>query len=266
MRRAVRPACFANERIGLSQDRTGTQSSQRKGRFPRRTGVILSVAVVAAIAVAAVSVAARVMGPSASGASGAAAAMEAITNSHTVVLLEQERQRMIAMSEATRTLTVVARPKLASPQSAASSSSGRPSAGRRPASSSSGRPSASASPSSGTSGSSTGTTKPVVAAPDPGTAKSIAYNMMSSFGFPTSEFSCLDDLWTRESGWMYDAENPTSGAYGIPQALPGYKMASAGADWQTDPATQIRWGLGYIQQTYGNPCAAWNFDLANGGY
>ena len=230
----------------------------------RRTGIILSVAVVAAIAVAAVSVAAWVMGPSASGASGAAAAMEAIPNSHTVVLLEQERQQMIAMSEATRTLTVVARPKLASPQSAASS--GRSSTGRRPASSSSGRPSASASPSSGTSGSSTGTTKPVVAAPDPGTAKSIAYSMMSSFGFPTSEFGCLDDLWTRESGWMYDAENPTSGAYGIPQALPGYKMASAGADWQTDPATQIRWGLGYIQQTYGNPCAAWNFDQANGGY
>jgi hypothetical protein len=215
--------------------------------------VILSVAVVAAIAVAAVSVAALVIGPSTSGASGAAAAMEAIPNSHTVALLEQERQRLIAMSEATRTLTVVARPKLASPQSAASSSSGRPSA--------------SASPSSGTSGSSTGTTKPVVAAPpDPGTAKSIAYNMMSSFGFPTSEFSCLDDLWTRESGWMDDAENPTSGAYGIPQALPGSKMASAGADWQTDPATQIRWGLGYIQQTYGNPCAAWNFDQANGGY
>jgi hypothetical protein len=106
----------------------------------------------------------------------------------------------------------------------------------------------------------------VAAPPDPGTAKSIAYNMMSSFGFPTSEFSCLDDLWTRESGWMDDAENPTSGAYGIPQALPGSKMASAGADWQTDPATQIRWGLGYIQQTYGNPCAAWNFDQANGGY
>jgi hypothetical protein len=216
----------------------------------RRTGVILPAAVVAAIAVASVSVAAWVMGPSASGASGAAAAIEAIPNSHTVVLLEQERQQMIAMSEASRTLTVVARPKLASPQSAASSSAGS---------------SSSSPPSGGTSGSSTGTTVPVVAVPDPGTAKSIAYNMMSSFGFPTSEFGCLDDVWTRESNWIYDAEN-ASGAYGIPQALPGYKMATAGADWQTNPATQIRWGLGYIQQVYGNPCAAWNFELANGYY
>jgi hypothetical protein len=218
----------------------------------RRTGIILPVAVVAAIAVAAVSLAAWVMGPSASGASGAAAAMEAIPNSHTVALLEQERQQMIAMSAASRTLTVVARPKLASPQSAASSSGGSPT---------------STSPSGGTSGSSGGTTVPVVtvAAPAPGTAKSIAYSLMSSFGFPATEFGCLDDLWTRESSWVYDAEN-ASGAYGIPQALPGSKMATAGADWQTNPTTQIRWGLGYIQQVYGNPCAAWNFELANGYY
>jgi resuscitation-promoting factor RpfB len=188
------------------------------------------------------------MGPSASGASGAAAAMEAIPNSHTVTLLEQERQQMIAMSEASRTLTVVARPKLASPQSAASSSGG----------SSSG---------TSTSGSGTGTTVPVAAVPDPGTAKSIAYNMMASFGWsPTTYFGCLDDVWTRESNWIYDAENGASGAYGIPQALPGYKMGQAGADWQTNPATQIKWGLGYIQSTYGNPCAAWNFELANGYY
>jgi hypothetical protein len=177
--------------------------------------------------------------------------MEAIPNSHTVALLEQERQQMIAMSEASRTLTVVARPKLASPQSAASSSAGSAS---------------SSSPSGGTAGSSTGTTVPVAAVPDPGTAKSIAYNMMSSFGWsPATYFTCLDDVWTRESNWIYDAEN-ASGAYGIPQALPGYKMATAGADWQSNPATQIRWGLGYIQQVYGNPCAAWNFELANGYY
>ncbi|HYZ56183.1 MAG TPA: lytic transglycosylase domain-containing protein [Streptosporangiaceae bacterium] len=250
---------FADERIALSRHRTGARSSRRKGSFLRRNGVILPVAVVAAIAVAAVSVAAWVMGPSASGASGAAAAMEAIPNSHTVALLEQERQQMIAMSEASRTLTVVARPKLTSPQSAASSSSGGSSSG--------GSSSSGTSSSGGTSGSSAGTTVPVVvaAAPAPGTAKSIAYSMMSSFGFPTSEFGCLDALWTRESGWIYDAEN-ASGAYGIPQSLPGSKMASAGADWQTNPSTQIKWGLGYIQQVYGNPCAAWNFELANGYY
>jgi hypothetical protein len=105
-----------------------------------------------------------------------------------------------------------------------------------------------------------------VAAPDPNTAQSIAYNMMTSFGFsPSTYFGCLLDLWNRVSGWAYDAEN-ASGAYGIPQALPGSRMASAGADWQTDPATQIRWGLGYIKEIYGNPCSAWAFLEANGYY
>jgi hypothetical protein len=90
--------------------------------------------------------------------------------------------------------------------------------------------------------------------------------MMASFGFnPSTYFGCLRNLWNRESGWVYDAEN-ASGAYGIPQALPGSKMSSAGADWQTNPATQIRWGLGYIKSIYGNPCNAWAFEEANGYY
>ena len=77
--------------------------------------------------------------------------------------------------------------------------------------------------------------------PDPGTAESIAYNRLSSFGWsPGTYFSCLNNIYTRESGWRYNAEN-ASGAYGIPQALPGSKMASAGADWMTNPATQIKW-------------------------
>ena len=157
---------------------------------------------------------------------------------------------MIVMSAASRTLTVVAKPKLASPASAAATvihgSSG--------------------SPSSGGTGSTTGSAPPPpVAAPDPGTAQSIAYNLLGSFGFSTSQFSCLQSLWNRESSWSYDAENP-SGAYGIPQALPGSKMATAGADWQTSPATQIEWGLGYIKSVYGTPCAAWNFELGNNYY
>ena len=81
----------------------------------------------------------------------------------------------------------------------------------------------------------------------------------------TSQWGCLDDLWYRESGWVYNAEN-ASGAYGIPQALPGSKMASAGADWQTNPTTQIKWGLGYIKGRYGTPCDAWGFWQANGWY
>jgi len=82
---------------------------------------------------------------------------------------------------------------------------------------------------------------------------------------PVTFFGCLKDIWNRESGWRYDAENP-SGAYGIPQALPGSKMSSAGADWQTNPATQIKWGLGYIKAIYGDPCKAWAFEEANGYY
>jgi hypothetical protein len=68
----------------------------------------------------------------------------------------------------------------------------------------------------------------------------------------------LNSLWERESGWSVSSTNATSGAYGIPQALPAGKMASAGADWQTNPATQIRWGLGYIADRYGSPCSAWS--------
>lgn len=76
-------------------------------------------------------------------------------------------------------------------------------------------------------------------------------------GWGDSQFSCLDSLWTKESGWRWNADNPTSDAYGIPQALPGSKMASVGGDWATNPTTQIKWGLNYIAGRYGTPCSAW---------
>ena len=99
-----------------------------------------------------------------------------------------------------------------------------------------------------------------------GSPQHIAVAMLGSFGWSSSEFGCLNSLWTRESGWNPDAENPYSGAYGIPQALPGAKMASAGSDWQTNAATQIKWGLGYIQAVYGSPCGAWSHELSYGSY
>jgi soluble lytic murein transglycosylase-like protein len=89
--------------------------------------------------------------------------------------------------------------------------------------------------------------------------------LLGSYGWSSGQFGCLNDLWTRESGWNPAAEN-TDGAFGIPQALPGSKMASAGADWQANPATQIRWGLGYIKELYGSPCGAWDHELATGSY
>lgn len=96
--------------------------------------------------------------------------------------------------------------------------------------------------------------------------RDVAKALLSEFGFSSSEFSCLDSLWTKESNWTVNADNPTSSAYGIPQALPGSKMASAGADWATNPVTQIRWGLGYIQDRYGTPCSAWGHSQSHNWY
>jgi hypothetical protein len=99
-----------------------------------------------------------------------------------------------------------------------------------------------------------------------GSPQQIARAMLASFGWSSSQFSCLDPLWAHESGWSVTAYNAGSGAYGIPQALPGSRMASAGPDWQANAATQIRWGLDYIKGTYGSPCAAWDHEQATGWY
>ncbi len=97
-------------------------------------------------------------------------------------------------------------------------------------------------------------------------AKAIARSMMAGYGWGDSEFSCLESLWERESNWNYQAQNPSSGAYGIPQSLPGDKMASVSSDWATNPTTQITWGLGYISGRYGTPCAAWAHSESVGWY
>jgi hypothetical protein len=104
------------------------------------------------------------------------------------------------------------------------------------------------------------------AAQPSGSPQQVAEQMLGQFGWSGSQFSCLEPLWERESGWDVTAENPSSGAYGIPQALSGSLMASAGPDWQTDAATQIRWGLTYIQGRYGSPCGAWAHEEADGWY
>ena len=176
---------------------------------------------------------------------GAAFAAAALPGSRAMSVLEDAREQMIVMNTASHTMHIVGAPKLASTASATAATS----------------------TSNSSSGGGTGAAATVnFPPPNPGTAQSTAYNMMPSFGFdPKTEFGCLDNIWTRESGWRYNAEN-ASGAYGIPQALPGSKMATAGADWQTNPATQIRWGLGYIKSDYGTPCNAWAFWQGNGYY
>ncbi|HYK26519.1 MAG TPA: transglycosylase SLT domain-containing protein [Streptosporangiaceae bacterium] len=149
--------------------------------------------------------------------------------------LEAARQNVIAANAATESFSVTSAPKI------------------------------STKPAAGSTGGSTGGTVPSGPPPNPKTAQGIAYNMLATFGFSTSQWGCLDDLWNQESGWRYNAEN-ASGAYGIPQALPGSKMASAGADWATNPTTQIKWGLGYIKSTYGTPCNAWSHETSYGWY
>jgi hypothetical protein len=95
--------------------------------------------------------------------------------------------------------------------------------------------------------------------------RAIGCAIMLDEGFAISQFPCLDKLFARESGWNTRASNP-SGAYGIPQALPGSKMASVGSDWRTSAATQIKWGLGYIKGRYSTPCGAWGHSQSSGWY
>jgi len=231
-------ACLADGRTALSQHR---RRAHAKRRARRRIGFLLVTTITAVVAIATgVSVAIVRAG---GGPDPTAAALAAIPGSHSAQLLEQERQQMIQVDAASKTLSLVGSPKLAT------------------------RPTPSTGSGSSSSGGGGGGTTPIVdaPAPDPGSAQSIGLNMLSSFGFASSQFNCLDPLWNQESGWRWNAQN-ASGAYGIPQALPGSKMASAGADWMTDPTTQIRWGLGYIKDTYGTPCGAWAHEEADGWY
>jgi hypothetical protein len=225
---------------------TGPRASRRRHGLLRRAGIVFPAAGVAALMIVVVTVAAYLHSANGNGASGLAQAIDSLPKSGSITLLEAERQQIIVMNAAAKTLSVAAKPKMVSPTQVMASESAA----------------AQSSSSTSTGGDSMASAPP----PDPGTAQSIAYNMLPSFGFSqSSQWGCLLDVWNRESGWIYDAENP-SGAYGIPQALPASKMASAGSDYLTDPTTQIKWGLGYISSRYGTPCGAWDFELANGFY
>jgi hypothetical protein len=107
---------------------------------------------------------------------------------------------------------------------------------------------------------------PAAGTPDPGSAQAAGYAAVQARGWGDDEYNCLVALWNKESHWNVYAYNAGSGAYGIPQALPGSKMASAGPDWQTNASTQIAWGLGYIQGRYQTPCGAWAKSQASGWY
>jgi hypothetical protein len=232
---------------------TGGRSSRKKRGLLRRTGILVPAVGLALLLVVVTWGAAKVMSSNGGGASSLFQSIDSLGQSGSVAALEQERQTIIAMGDAAKTLTVVAKPASADPQQILAAENA----------------SSSSSSSSSSSGSSSGGGTPIVSAPppNPGTAQAIGYQELAAFGYSQStQWGCLLDLWNRESGWVYDAENTASGAYGIPQALPGYKMSSAGADWQTNPRTQIIWGLGYIKSIYGTPCGAWDHEEADGYY
>jgi hypothetical protein len=166
------------------------------------------------------------------------AAVAQVSSGRQGLVLAQERQKVILQDAATQSFSVTSAPKISTaPPPSSVSQGGQAGAPIVP----SGPP------------------------PNPASAQGIAYKLLPSFGFSTDQFGCLNDIFTRESGWRYNAEN-ASGAYGIPQALPGSKMASAGPNWQTNPTTQIKWGLGYIKGRYGTPCKAWAAWQVQGWY
>jgi len=221
---------MADGRTALSQHRRRPRARRPKRR---RVGVFLVTAAAATVTVTAAALLVIIGRPGQAADPLGLALAQAVGKSG--VALEHERQHVILQDAATQSFSVTSAPKITSTPPPVSV------------------------------GVASAPTVPAAPPPDPGTAKSIAYNMLASFGFSTSQWGCLDDLWTQESNWQYNAEN-ASGAYGIPQALPGSKMASAGADWATNPATQIKWGLGYIKSIYGTPCGAWSHEEAYGWY
>jgi hypothetical protein len=225
----------------------GGRSAKKKRGLFRRSGIALPAAGLALLLVVVVWGAAKVMNPQGTGASSLFESIDGLGHSGSVALLVQERQTLIEMTAAAKTLTLAAKPAMTDPQQILAA-----------------QDSSTSSSSVTTGGTGVATTAPPS---DPTAAQATAKAMLASFGFSaTTQWPCLYDLWERESTWNVYAENPVSGAYGIPQSLPGDKMASAGADWQTDATTQIRWGLGYIKTVYGTPCGAWQNEVNYGYY
>jgi hypothetical protein len=209
-----------------------------------RTGVVVPALAVAVLLVAGVLVAAKTMNTGGSGAGGLFESIDSLGQSSQVTALEQERQMIIAMNGAAKTLTVAAKPAMADPTQILA-----------------------AQQSAGGSGIQTGTGITGSAPPaDPSAAEVIGQEELVDYGFSkATQWTCLYDLWQQESGWNVYAQNP-SGAYGIPQSLPGSRMAMFGSDYLTDPTTQIKWGLWYIKSVYGTPCAAWQNEVEYHSY
>jgi hypothetical protein len=177
--------------------------------------------------------------------------------------LEQQYRTGVAAQQAFAAQQAAAKAQAASAAKAPSASSGggASSGGTAPVTGGGGSSGGTA-PVTGGGGSGGGTTPPVGAVNDPAGAKAYAATKVGG----GAEYTCLVQLWNKESGWRTNASNPSSGAYGIPQSLPGNKMASFGLDWQTNYRTQVDWGISYIQSSYGTMCSAWAHSVAHNWY
>ena len=198
-------------------------------------GVFLATAIIATVTVCAAAFVVIVKGRAGSGEDPLAIAVAQGLSGKSLTALENERRQLILEDADSQAFTFTSQPTITSaPAQLLSGNSGAP-------------------------------IVPYGPPPNPKTAEGIAYSLLPAFGFALSQFGCLYKMWMNESSWLWNAQN-ASGAYGIPQALPGDKMASAGPNWQTDPTTQIKWGLGYIKSVYGTPCQAWAFWQVHGWY
>ncbi len=244
------PATLASpgdsENSAVTPSPRGSRSGRKKKRgLFHRSGIVAPALVVAVLLVVIVLIAARLVNTDGRSAAGLFPSIDSLGHTSQVAALEQERQTIVAMNAAADTLTVASKPVMADPAQIQAGQAAQ------------------------TAGDTSGGTGVDVTPPpaDPTAAEQIGKEELVDFGFDeTTQWPCLYDLWERESGWNVYAENPSSGAYGIPQSLPGDKMASVAADWQTDPTTQIKWGLGYIKSIYGTPCGAWQNEVDLGYY
>ena len=198
-------------------------------------GVFLATAVIATVVVCAAAFAVIVYSPAGSTPDPLAVAVAQGLTGKSVLKLEEIRQQIILEDADSQKFTITSAPTITS------------------------------TPAQLASGSNSAPIVPFGPPPSPSSLRGIAYGLLPAYGFSTDQMGCLNNIWDNESDWDPLAEN-ASGAYGIPQALPGDKMASAGPDWMTDPTTQIKWGLGYIKAVYGSPCNAWSFWQAHGWY
>ncbi len=192
------------------------------------------------------------------------AALDAFTANRTLLMTDPTAQAMADMGTVVAaTADLRARLQAATEKKAAEDAAAAEAAAAEEARQAAAAAAAAAQPASSSSSRFVPPSAPIMA----GDPRAIGAELSASlYGWGADQFSCLDALWQKESGWNPAAYNSGSGAYGIPQALPGSKMATAGADWQTNPATQITWGLGYIAGRYGTPCGAWGHSQSTGWY